>query len=104
MAPYCRVVDSLLKGALKVRNALGTTPKSHLFAEIVAPFPADGTLTAWNADFEGNPVTNGEASDLRPDSHDYTGGFMSKGQGRTSTQVAIGELVVIAYIRAADTG
>jgi hypothetical protein len=102
MAPYGRVIDSLLESSLEMGNALRATPKLHLLAEVVAPLSTDGTLAAGNANFEGNSVTNGEAIDLRPNAHYNTGRFMSKRQRCTGTEVAVGELLVVAHIGATD--
>jgi hypothetical protein len=78
MAPYGRVVDSLLESSLEMGNALRATPELHLLAEVVTPLSTDGTLAAGNTNFEGNSVTNGEAIDLRSNAHYDTGRFMSK--------------------------
>ena len=98
MAPYGRVIDSLLESSLKMGNALRATPELHLLAEVVAPLSTNGTLAAGNANFESNSVTNGEAVDLRPNAHYNTGRFMSKRQRCTGTEVAVGELLVVAHI------
>jgi hypothetical protein len=98
MAPYGRVIDSLLEGSLEMWNALRATPELHLLAEVVAPLSTNGTLAAGNANFESNSVTNGEAVDLRPNAHYNTGRFMSKRQRCTGTEIAVGELFVVAHI------
>ena len=98
MTPYGRVIDSLLESSLKMGNALRATPELHLLAEVVAPLSTNGTLAAGNANFESNSVTNGEAVDLRPNTHYNTGRFMSKRQRCTGTEVAVGELLVVAHI------
>lgn len=98
MAPYGRVIDSLLEGSLEMWNALRATPELHLLAEIVAPLSTYGTLAAGNANFESNSVTNGEAIDLRSNTHYNTGRFMSKRQRCTGTEIAVGELLVVAHI------
>ena len=98
MAPYGRVIDSLLEGSLEMWNALRATPELHLLAEVVAPLSTNGTLAAGNANFESNSVTNGEAIDLRANAHYNTGRFMSKRQRCTGTEIAVGELFVVAHI------
>jgi hypothetical protein len=98
MAPYGRVIDSLLESSLEMWNALRATPELHLLAEVVAPLSTNGTLAAGNANFESNSVTNGEAVDLRPNAHYNTGRFMSKRQRCTGTEIAVGELFVVAHI------
>ena len=104
MAPYRRVVNPLLESPLKVRNALRTTSELHLFAKIVSAFSADPALATGNADFQGHFVPNCKSIDLRANAYNYPGRFMSKGQRRTSTEVAIGKLLVVAHIRPADAG
>jgi len=103
VAPNGRVVDPLLESSLEMRYTLRATPKLHLLAEVITPLPADATLAAWNAYFERNAVANGKSIDVRADGHDFTGRFMTKGQWRTSTEVAVGKLLIIAYIRSADS-
>jgi hypothetical protein len=98
MAPYGRMIDSLLESSLEMRNALRATPELHLLTEVVPPFSTDGTLAAGNANFEGNSVTNGEAIDLRSNTHYNTGRFMSKRQRCTGTEIAVGELLVVTHI------
>lgn len=104
VAPYRRVVNPLLKSPLKVRNAFRTTPELHLFAKVVSSFSADSALATGNADFQGHFVPNCKSIDLRANAHNYPGRFMSKGQRRTSTEVAIGKLLIITHIRPADAG
>jgi len=72
------MVDSFLESSLKMRDALRTTSKSHLFAKIISSFPANRTLTAWNANLESHSVADCEAIDLRANAHNYTGRFMAK--------------------------
>lgn len=79
MAPHCGVVYSLLQSSLKMRYTLRAASESHLLAKIITTFPADCTLSARDADLEGNSVTDGEARDLRSNSDNYTGRLMPKG-------------------------
>lgn len=92
------MIYSFLQSSLKVRYTLCAASESHLLAQIVPAFPADCALSARNADLEGNSVTNGKARDLRANTDNYTGRFMSKGQWCTGTEVAIGKLLVVADI------
>jgi hypothetical protein len=66
------MIDPLLQSSLEMRDALCTTPKSHLFAKIIPPFPADGTLSTGNANLEGNSVSKRVAIDLRSNTNNYT--------------------------------
>lgn len=102
MAPCCRVVYFLLKSPLEVRDTLGAASKSHLLAEVVPSFTTDAALPAWNPDFESDPIADGETSDFGPDGRDDARGLMAQRQGCTGAEVAIGELLVIAHIGAAD--
>lgn len=104
MAPDSRMVDPFLQSPLKVWDALCTTPKSHLLAEIIPSFPANATLTARNADLKGNPIANRKAINLRPNANYHTGGLMPKGQRSAGAEVAIGKFLVIAHIRSAYAG
>lgn len=76
MAPDGRMVDLLLESALVVRVALGATPETELFAEIVSPLAADATLSTSYTDFESDAVANFEARDLRPDTYDLACRFV----------------------------
>jgi len=58
MAPDGWVIDPLLQSSLEMWDALCTTPEPHFFAEIIPPFPADGTLPAGNAHLESNSVAD----------------------------------------------
>lgn len=78
VTPDSRVVDPLLEGTLVVRNRLGTTPESHLFAKIITAFAADGALTAGHTNFKRYPVTNAKARDLGPYGNDNARGLMAK--------------------------
>jgi hypothetical protein len=95
MAPYRRVVDSVLKSALIVGDAFCATPEAHLLAEIVATFPADVALSARDADLKCNPIADRKALHLRANSHDNTGRLMTKREGTASVQVTIGKFLVI---------
>lgn len=66
------MVDTLLERALEVRDGFGTAPKSHSLAEIISTLAADAALTAGNANFKRNAVSNVEARHLRPDGNDGT--------------------------------
>lgn len=79
-------------------DAFCAASESHLLAQVVTASPADAALSARNADFEGNSVPNCKARDLRANSNNYAGRFMSKGQWCTGTEVAIGKFLVIADI------
>lgn len=81
-----------------MRNTFCAASEFHLFAKIIPAFSADCALPARNADLERNSVTNCKALDLRPNSDDYTGRFMSKGQWRTGAKVAIGKFLVVTDI------
>lgn len=72
VAPDSWMVYPLLKCSLEVRHALRTTPESHFLAKVVAPFPANGTLATWNADFERNSIANSEAINLGANAYHYT--------------------------------
>lgn len=47
-----------------MRYALGTTPESHLFAQIVAASSANAAFSAGNADLKSDSITNSEIGDL----------------------------------------
>lgn len=85
-----------------MRNTLCATPEPHLLAEVIPAFPADGTLTTWEADLEGNPVADAETVHLGTKGHHRTRRFMAQGQGGTCTKVAVGELLVVGDVGAAD--
>lgn len=78
MTPDCRVVDTLLEGALKVRDRFGAASESHLLAKVVSSFSADTTLAAGDTDLQSNTVANVEARNLGADGDDGTGGLMSQ--------------------------
>jgi len=75
------VVDFLLQRALEMREALCGTPESHLLTEVVAAFPADETVAAWDADFQSDAVAEGEVLHVGADGDDDTGGFMAQREG-----------------------
>ena len=102
MAPNRRMINSLLQRSLEMRNTLCATSESHLLAKIVASFPANVALATGNPYFQGYSVADGKAIDLRANAHYYTGRFMTKGQRCASTEITVGELLVVAYIRSAD--
>ena len=70
MTPFSRMVDPLLQRSLKMGKTLATAPEPQFFANVVAPFCAAGTGAAWNADFEGDAIANGEVGDGGPDGGD----------------------------------
>jgi hypothetical protein len=98
VTPNSRMVNPFLQSSLEVRYALCTTPKSHLFAEIVPPFPAYATLATWYPYLKGDAVANSEVIDLWADGNHYAGGFMAKGQRCARTKITIGKLLIIAHI------
>jgi hypothetical protein len=85
-----------------MRYTLCTTPKPHLFAEVVPPSPANRALAAGNAHFERNAVTECEAIDVWTNAYYHAGRLMTKGQWRAGAKVAVGEFLVVADIGTAD--
>jgi hypothetical protein len=98
------VIDSLLKRALIVRNGFSTTSEAHLFTEIISAFSADATLSTWYANLQGDSITNAEASYLRADCHYFSGRLVTERQRLASTEVAVGEFLVVADIRTTYAG
>jgi len=92
------MVDSFLERSLEMGDTFGTTPEPHFLAEIIPSFPADSTLATRNSNLERNSITKNEAIDLGPNSYHHTGRFMPKGQRRASTEISIGELLIVAHI------
>jgi len=78
VAPDGRVIDTFLEGPLIMRNTLGAAPEPHLLAKVVSSFPASIALETGNAYFEGNAVSDGETSDLRPDGDNLARGLMAE--------------------------
>lgn len=72
MTPFCRMIYPLLQRPLEMRYAFGTTPKSHLFAQVVAAFSANAAFSAGNADFESDSVTNSEIGDLGANGNNFS--------------------------------
>ncbi len=103
MTPHGWVVDSLLQGALEVRDAFGATPEAHLLAEVVSTSPADSALAAGDADLERDPVVDLEAHDLGADGHDDARRLVAQRQRHASAEVAIGKLLVVRDVGPADS-
>lgn len=97
------MVYPILECALEVREALCTTPESHLLAEVVATFPADTTLSARDTDFQCNSISKLEASHLGADGDNSAGGLMAKRQRLAGAEVAIREFLVVGDVRAANS-
>lgn len=57
MAPLCRVVDSLLKSTLIMRETLRAAPKPKLLAKVVATFPANAASIARHTDLQGDSIS-----------------------------------------------
>lgn len=57
------MVNPLLQCPLEMGYALCATPKPHLLAEVIPPFPADSALAAGNADLQSDAVADVEAID-----------------------------------------
>jgi hypothetical protein len=72
VTPFGRMIYPLLKRALEMWYALGTTSESHLFAQIVAASSADATFSTGNADLESDSITNSEISYLGSNGDDNT--------------------------------
>lgn len=81
-----------------MRNTLCTTPESHLFAKVVAAFPADTAFATRYADLKGDSVTDGKTFDTRAESDNLARRLMAKGERHTRTQITIGELFVVGDI------
>lgn len=64
VAPDSRVVYSLLKGPLEMREGLGAASEPHLLTKIVPALSTYATLSAWDTDFQCHPIANGEAAHL----------------------------------------
>jgi hypothetical protein len=47
-----------------MRYTFCTTPKSHLFAQVVTAFSANATLSTGNADLESDSITNSEIGNI----------------------------------------
>lgn len=104
MTPRGRVVDPLLQRSLEVRKALGAAAEAHLLAEVIPAPPADAAVAARHADLEGHAVAEAEAAHLRAYGDDHARGLMAEGQGLAGAEVAVGELLEVGDIRAADAG
>lgn len=104
MAPNSRMIYPFLKSSLKMGHTLCTTPESHLLAKIISSFPANGTLPTGNANLKGDSISNLESIDLSPNAYHYSRRLMAKRQRSTSTEVAVGKLLVVAHVTATDAG
>ena len=78
MAPVGGMVNLVLECALEVRETLCATPESHLFAEVIATFPADTALSTGNANFQCDPISKLESIHLRANGDNRAGGLMAK--------------------------
>ena len=95
MAPLGWVVDPLLECALVMRHALCATPEPHLLAQIVTAASADGAVSARDTNFQRNAVAHLKAGHPRANGHNDTGRLVAERERHASTEVAIGELLVI---------
>lgn len=102
MAPHSRVVDPLLQRPLEVRKALCAAAEAHLLAEVVPPPATDGALPARHADLEGHAVAEREAPHAGADGHHHARGLVAERQGLAGAEVAVGELLEVGHVRAAD--
>lgn len=114
MTPNRRVVDPLLQRALEVRHALGAAPEPHPLAEVVPALAADAApAAARDAHLEGDAVPHGEPPVPPPpcallllggwaDRHHDPRRLVAERQRRARAQVAVGELLVVRHVRAAD--
>jgi hypothetical protein len=73
VAPFCRMVDTLLQSPLEMRYGFGTTPKPHFGAQVVASPLTRPAVVTGHADFQCNPLANLVTSDILPDG-DYDPG------------------------------
>lgn len=73
------MIDTLLQRALKVRNALGAAPESHLGAEVVPAAQARPAGVAGDADLKRNPVADLERAggNLISHANDHASGLMA---------------------------
>jgi len=62
MAPLSRMIDSLLKRPLEMRETLRRRSEAHASADIIATRGAAVAFVAGHADFEGHAVAGGEAT------------------------------------------
>lgn len=95
MTPLGRVVDSLLKRTLIMRETLRATSEPKLLAEVVAAFPANAAGIARHTDLEGNSIPNTKAGDVGTNTNYNTRGFVAQGQRLTGSEIAIRELFIV---------
>ena len=74
------MINPLLQSSLKMWHALRTTPKPHLFAEVIPALSTYPTLPAGDSDLQCHSVTDLEAIDLLTDSNYHARGFVAKRQ------------------------
>lgn len=98
------MVDAFLQRSLEVGEALCAAPEPHALTEVVTASSADATLATWNADFESNTVTDGEARHMRADGHHLARRLVAEGQWLPAAQVSVGILLIVADVRATDAG
>ena len=95
MAPNGRVIDSLLKGALVMRDGFGAAPEPQLRAKVVPSLPARSAHSTRHSNLEGNPVAKGKSCHLRPDGNYHAGRLMTEREWMASAEVAIGKLLIV---------
>lgn len=60
MKYVCRMVHSVLKGSVQMRERFGGRCEAHVFAEVVAASLAIGAFTAHDACFDGDTLADGK--------------------------------------------
>lgn len=103
MTPSRRVINSLLKRALKMRKSTYGTSKLHILADVVSPFQTTLACFTWYPHFQGHSVPNPEV--LHRGS--YRGynpcGFVAQRHGLPDLYISIAVVLVVVEVGAAKT-
>lgn len=102
MAPFGALIDLLLQRSLKVRETLRRAAEPHLFADVIPPRAAELALLARNTDFQRHAIADLEAGDGGADGCDGAGGLVTEGERFAHENVAVGKMIVVMLVGAAD--
>jgi hypothetical protein len=76
VAPFCGVIDTFLKRALKMRHRLGATSEPHPGAKVIATSLTCPTVVTRHANLQRHPLANLEACDSVPDGYNDPSGLV----------------------------
>lgn len=93
-----RVVHTILKGAVDMREGSCTTAKAHGLAEVVTTASAEVTFAAHNSGLNCDALTDSEANNARTHSNDDACGFVAKNERLANSKVTVTAVLIIMYL------